>query len=150
MITLKHVMLLLEWYDCRIHRGVAQVAREAGWQLNCPKDPVTNEGIQASDVARAVGVSQEGLQKAFAAYHSTRAPGQEIRHQRSRAVAHLLSCTDAKLKDIAKGCGYSSVDTMINSFRSQCGTTPGKYRKQKREDLRTIRRIMLQNGSELD
>jgi LacI family transcriptional regulator len=45
MIKRKHIMLLLEWYDYRIHRGVAQVAREAGWQLNCPKDPVTNEGF---------------------------------------------------------------------------------------------------------
>ena len=38
-------MLLLEWYDYRIHRGVARVARQNGWQLNCPKDLAANEGI---------------------------------------------------------------------------------------------------------
>jgi LacI family transcriptional regulator len=90
-------------------------------------------GIQATDVAEAMGVTQQGLQKAFAANY-TRSPGQEIRHQRIQAVAHLLSCTTAKLEDIAKNCGYYSVDTLINSFRSAFGTTPGKYRKTKQAE----------------
>jgi LacI family transcriptional regulator len=89
-------------------------------------------GIQATDVAEAMGVTQQGLQKAFSANY-TRSPGQEIRHQRIQAVAHLLSCTDAKLEDIAKNCGFYSVDTLINSFRTAFGTTPGKYRKMKRK-----------------
>ena len=78
-----------------------------------------------------MGVTQQGLQKAVAANY-TRSPGQEIRYQRIHAVAHLLSCTEAKLEDIAANCGYYSVDTLINSFRSEFETTPGKYRKQKR------------------
>ena len=45
MLRRKHILLLLEWYDYRIHRGVAQVARENGWQLNCPKSFTRNEGI---------------------------------------------------------------------------------------------------------
>jgi LacI family transcriptional regulator len=90
-------------------------------------------GIQATDVADAMGVTQQGLQKAFAANY-TRSPGQEIRHQRIQSVAHLLSCTNAKLEDIAENCGFYSVDTLINSFRTTFGTTPGKYRKMKREE----------------
>lgn len=88
-------------------------------------------GIQATDVADAMGVTQQGLQKAFAANY-TRSPGQEIRHQRIQTVAHLLSCTNARLEDIAENCGFYSVDTLINSFRTSYGITPGKYRKQKR------------------
>lgn len=91
-----------------------------------------HKGIQATDVAEAVGVTQQGLQKAFAANY-TRTPGQEIRYQRIQTVAHLLSCTTAKLDDIAKNCGYYSVDTLISSFRGAYGTTPGKYRKMKHE-----------------
>lgn len=87
-------------------------------------------GIQATDVAEAMNVSQQGLQKAFAANY-TRSPGQEIRHQRIQMVAHLLTCSNAKLEEIARNCGYYSVDTLINSFRTAFGTTPGKYRKQK-------------------
>ena len=88
------------------------------------------KGIQACDVATAMGVTQQGLQKAFAANYS-RSPGQEIRHQRLLAVVHLLNCTNARLEDIAKNCGFYSVDTLINSFRSFYGVTPGKYRKNK-------------------
>ena len=88
------------------------------------------KGIQAYDVAIAMGVTQQGLQKAFAANY-TRSPGQEIRHQRLLAVVHLLNCTNACLDEIAKNCGFYSVDTLINSFRSLYGETPGKYRKNR-------------------
>jgi LacI family transcriptional regulator len=89
------------------------------------------KGIQATDVAEAMGVTQQGLQKAFSVNY-VRSPGQEIRYQRIQMVAHLLSSTNAKLEDIAGNCGYYSVDTLINSFRNEYGTTPGKYRKVKR------------------
>lgn len=86
-------------------------------------------GIQAVNVAEAVGVTQQRLQKAFAENY-TRSPGQEIRHQRAQAVAHLLACTDATLKEIARNCGYGSVNTLMQSFQSEYGTTPGNYRNQ--------------------
>ena len=62
-------------------------------------------GIQATDVAEAMGVTQQGLQKAFANCYS-KSPGQEIRYQRTHAVARLLQTTDANLDEIAKNCGY--------------------------------------------
>ncbi|MGC6424096.1 MAG: substrate-binding domain-containing protein [Lentimonas sp.] len=89
-------------------------------------------GIQATDVAHAMGVSQQGLQKAFSNNY-TKSPGQEIRHQRTMAVAHLLRSSNATLDEIAKNCGYYSVNSLINSFRAEYHTTPGKYRKQQRE-----------------
>lgn len=91
------------------------------------------KGIQATNVAEAMGVSQQGLQKAFSKYY-TRSPGQEIRRQRVQMVAHLLVCTNTKIKDIAEDCGYYSVDTLINSFRKEFKTTPGAYRKQKQAE----------------
>ena len=42
MLSKKYILLLLEWYDYRIHKGVAEIARENGWQLNCPKNPLNN------------------------------------------------------------------------------------------------------------
>ena len=90
-------------------------------------------GIQAVDVAEAMGVTQQGLQKAFSSNY-IRSPGQEIRYQRIQTVAHLLSCTNARLEEIAENCGFYSVDTLINSFRTTYGTTPGKYRKKIRAD----------------
>lgn len=90
-------------------------------------------GIMATDVAEAMGVTQQGLQKAFAKSY-TRSPGQEIRHQRIQAVAHLLGTTKAKLDEIAENCGYNSVSSLVHSFREAYGTTPGKFRKQKQAE----------------
>ncbi len=89
-----------------------------------------HKGIQAVDVAKAMGVSQQGLQKAFSANY-IRSPGQEIRHQRIETVAHLLGCTNAKLEDIASNCGFYSVDALRNSFRATYGVAPSNYRKQR-------------------
>jgi LacI family transcriptional regulator len=91
------------------------------------------KGIQATDVAVAMGVSQQGLQKAFAANY-LRSPGQEIRHQRIQAVANLLGTTHARLGDIAANCGFNSVNSLITGFRKTYGQTPGKFRKRKREE----------------
>ncbi len=88
-----------------------------------------HKGIQAIDVAEAMGVTQQGLQKAFAANYS-RSPGREIRYQRIQAVAHLLSSTNAHLNEIAANCGFNSVDSLIGSFRREFNTTPGRYRKK--------------------
>ena len=90
-------------------------------------------GIQAADVAEAMGVTQQGLQKAFSNNHS-KSPGQEIRHQRTLAVSHLLKTSKANLETIAKNCGYYSVNSLINSFRSLYGITPGKYRKRENKN----------------
>ena len=78
-----------------------------------------------------MGVTQQGLQKAFAKCYG-KSPGQEIRYQRTYAVTHLLQTTDANLDEIAKNCGYYSVNSLINSFRAEHGTTPGNYRKHLR------------------
>jgi LacI family transcriptional regulator len=86
------------------------------------------KGIQATDVATAMNVTQQGLQKAFATNY-IRSPGNEIRHQRLEAVAFLLKTTNANLDTIAKNCGFYSVNSLINSFRKKYDTTPGKFRE---------------------
>ena len=92
------------------------------------------KGIQATDVAAAMNVTQQGLQKAFAKSY-IRSPGNEIRHQRLEAVAFLLKTTNANLNTIAKNCGFYSANSLINSFRKKFNTTPGKYREaQKKND----------------
>jgi len=87
------------------------------------------EGIQAVDVARAMKVTQQGLQKEFSIHH-LRSPGEEIRFQRVEAAALQLVQAPAKLSDIAERCGYYTVDSMISNFKKAYGVTPGKYRKQ--------------------
>ena len=90
-------------------------------------------GIQATDVADAMNVSQQGLQKAFAKSY-VRSPGNEIREQRLKAVAFLLKTTSANLNTIAKNCGFYSVNSLINSFRKKYKTTPGKFREMHKQE----------------
>ena len=51
MLKPKHILLLLEWYDYRIHKGVAEMARRYGWHLHCPKN--INERSFASEVLKS-------------------------------------------------------------------------------------------------
>ena len=88
-----------------------------------------HRGIQAIDVARAMTVTQQGLQKAFSANH-LRTPGREIRYQRVRAAEYQVTHSTVGLSEIAKRCGYYSVDNLISSFRKEFGTTPIQYRKK--------------------
>ena len=100
------------------------VAGALNW-INCN----FQKGIFAADVAKAFNVTQQGLQKAFND-HYIRTPGQEIRYRRAKAVANLLECTDVTLNEIAKNCGYYSVDTLISGFKAVYNQTPGRYRQQ--------------------
>lgn len=93
------------------------------------------DGIQAIDVAKAMRVSQQGLQKAFVTHH-VRTPGQEIRHQRLQVAQRQLIQSRDTLATIAKRCGYETVDTLISHFRSAHGMTPGRFRRQ--HDVRRL------------
>lgn len=95
------------------------------------------EGIQASDVAKAMKISQQGLQKAFAA-HYVRTPGQEIRHQRLQVTEYELTQTRDTLSQIAQRCGYETVDTLISNFSDAHGITPGRFRRQHHARLNQI------------
>jgi LacI family transcriptional regulator len=88
-----------------------------------------SEGIQAIDVAKMLGVTQQTMQKAFAEHHM-RTPAQEIRHHRMVAAEDKLINSKANIADIAKASGYSSVDTFINHFNRVHGKTPSQYRKE--------------------
>jgi len=108
------------------------VAEALNW-INCN----FQKGIFAADVAKEFSVTQQGLQKAFNE-HYIRTPGQEIRYRRAKAVANLLECTDATLNEIAKNCGYYSVDTLISGFKSVYKQTPGKYRQLANHDIKSV------------
>jgi len=86
-------------------------------------------GIQAVDVAKAMEVTQQSLQKAFICHHR-RSPGEEIRFQRVHAAAHMLRHSPATLVDIAEKCSFYTVDALITNFKKTFGVTPGQYRKQ--------------------
>jgi LacI family transcriptional regulator len=86
------------------------------------------EGIQAQDVADAIGASRSGLDARFRS-----ALGRTIRVairsvQMERAV-RLLPNTTLSLKEIASRTGFKSVQHMTTLFGQTYGCPPGKYRR---------------------
>jgi DNA-binding LacI/PurR family transcriptional regulator len=85
---LKHILLLLTWYDYRLHRGVAEVAREAGWHLICPKSVEESRRILAGwqgDGCVAVYDHPRTLHD----LHTRRIPTVELASRRSTSPCHV-------------------------------------------------------------
>lgn len=51
---------------------------------------------------------------------------------RLTTAADLLRRSDAPLRDVATRIGYSSEFSFGNAFKRQCGTAPGRYRRDAR------------------
>ena len=51
---------------------------------------------------------------------------------RIKKAAALLTQTESKIYEIAKGVGYNNTDHFINTFTKEMGMTPHKYRKMKK------------------
>jgi LacI family transcriptional regulator len=84
--------------------------------------------INAFDLAKQLGVTQQGLQHLFRE-HFHLSPAQTIRHLRIREIKHLLMDKNMKMKTIAKSTGYPSMISFSQFFKRETGMTPGQYRK---------------------
>jgi AraC-like DNA-binding protein len=56
-------------------------------------------------------------------------PAAMLRQMRVRRAQHLLGTTDDTLDAIATACGFTDAANLSRSFRSQVGTSPGRYRE---------------------
>lgn len=78
-------------------------------------------------LADLVGVSERHLGRLFHDELSM-SPGQFVRRSRAEAAAHLLTGTDLTVAGIALRCGYSTVETLRQSFQRTYGISPTHYR----------------------
>ncbi|HTR26558.1 MAG TPA: DNA-binding transcriptional regulator [Terriglobales bacterium] len=87
------------------------------------------EGIQATEVASAVGVSRPALDVRF-----KRMLGKSIRRAircaQMNRILEMIRNTSASLKEIASATGFKSVQHMTTVFRVELGTPPAEYRKK--------------------
>ena len=56
-------------------------------------------------------------------------PAAFVRASRVEAARRLLEGSDAGLADVARQCGFGTVETMHRAFRRTVHTTPGAYRR---------------------
>lgn len=88
-------------------------------------------GIQVSDVLKAVPLSRRVLEKRFVQLLG-RTPHEEIIRLRIDRVKQMLIETDLSLAEIAKRAGYRHDEYLSVAFKKVVGVQPSLYRRQKR------------------
>jgi LacI family transcriptional regulator len=91
-----------------------------------------HERINVSDIAQHVGMSREGLRKAFVA-HLHRAPGTVLRELRLKLAKNMLATTDLTLEAIALDSGFRDATRLCAVFRREVGSTPAQFRRKAQE-----------------
>lgn len=84
-------------------------------------------GTSVESVAEAVGVSREGLTRAFRR-RLGRSPGEVILEWKVQQAGFLLKDTDLPVKAIADRIGYTDYTNFIRAFRKVTGLTPHQFR----------------------
>lgn len=103
-------------------RGEGPVADLQRWIAN---NPAADCSIPA--LAARVAMSERHLQRVFRK-RAGMPPGRYVEAVRVDLVRRLLETTDASLGEIARGCGFGTVETLHRAFRRLAGTTPCAYR----------------------
>jgi LacI family transcriptional regulator len=87
------------------------------------------DGIQVSDVVRAVGLTRRVLDQRFQSA-TGRTPHAEITRLRIERMQQLLTETELSLADVALRTGFEHVEYASVFFRREVGVAPGEFRRQ--------------------
>jgi transcriptional regulator GlxA family with amidase domain len=60
-------------------------------------------------------------------------PGAFVQTSRVQTAQRLIETSDVTFEDIARTCGFGTVETMYRSFQRTLGTTPGRFRPTRTE-----------------
>ena len=88
------------------------------------------EGIDVTDVLRAVPMARRSLERKFRQLLGY-SPAEAIRATKIEKVRQLLAGTEIPVPEIAEACGFNYVEHMIPIFKKYHGSTPAAYRRQR-------------------
>lgn len=80
-------------------------------------------------LARRVGMSTRSFSRTFRQEVGT-TPAAHVEALRTEAARRLLETTGRGLGDVARTCGFGTVETLHRAFQRQVGVTPGTYRRR--------------------
>jgi len=103
------------------HRGVNRSLAFIGQNFHRP--------IGLPEVVKISGMSRRGLLKAFNR-HLGMAPASYLRHVRLEHAKRLLMEHDIRLCDLARRCGYRSVNSFCVAFHRQMRLAPKQYQRR--------------------
>lgn len=86
------------------------------------------EGVCASDLAEAAGLSRSHFTRAFEASFGV-PPGRYIAARRTARARTMLTEGGASMTEIAAACGFASPSHFATAFRQEIGMTPSAYRR---------------------
>ncbi len=89
------------------------------------------EPMSVPDVTVASGINRRALELAFRE-HVGRGIAEEVTREKMKLVGELLIETKLSLSEIADATGYSTVQYMHRVFRNFYGTTPKRFREERR------------------
>ena len=81
-------------------------------------------------LARRAAMSVRAFSRAFRQETGT-TPAAFVQASRVDAARRLLATTDATFEDIARSCGFGTVETMHRTFQRAVGTSPGRFRPRR-------------------
>ncbi len=102
----------------RVNRALDFIARRYG------------DAISLRDVAKAAGISPFRLARLVRVY-TGRTVLEHIVRARIRRAQELLEETSKSGAEIAYECGFGDQTALIRHFRTVCGTTPGRWRRER-------------------
>lgn len=84
--------------------------------------------LSVPTLARRAAMSARTFARTFRAQVGT-TPAAFVQASRVEAARRLLETTDQGTAEIARSCGFGTVETMHRAFRRAVHTTPGQYRR---------------------
>ncbi len=87
-----------------------------------------DDDLSVPALARRATMSPRTFARTFRAEVGT-TPAAFVRASRVEAARRLLEGSDAGMADVARRCGFGTVETMHRAFRRTVNTTPGAYRR---------------------
>jgi LacI family transcriptional regulator len=88
-------------------------------------------GVDVNTMVDELGLSRSFLERGFRE-HFGRSPKAEIMRVRIERAKMLLDRTDKTSHNLAKQCGFNSLEYFITAFRREVGMTPNAYRRMQR------------------
>lgn len=88
-----------------------------------------NKIIKVHDVVAATTLTRRALEQRFGNILN-RSIHDEIKRERTRRIAHMLTETNLSIAEIAVSLGHTRVEHLARYFRQEMGMTPLAYRKK--------------------
>ncbi|MFB9674595.1 GlxA family transcriptional regulator [Streptosporangium vulgare] len=84
--------------------------------------------LSPATLAALLNVSERHLTR-LSLEHLGKTPGRFVRHARTRAAEQLLVSSSLSVADIAARCGFGSTESLRQSFVTEFGVSPTRYRQ---------------------